>query len=54
VKFNGITNIQDFATFGINLGLNFQLNKYAVLMLGAERQHRHAPLDHQRRPRQGR
>jgi hypothetical protein len=33
-KFNGITNIQDFATFGLNLGLNFQLNKYAVLMLG--------------------
>jgi hypothetical protein len=34
VKSNGITNIQDFATFGINFGLNFQLNKYAVLMLG--------------------
>jgi len=33
-RFNGITNIQDFATFGLNLGLNFQLNKYAVLMLG--------------------
>jgi len=33
-KFNGITNIQDFATFGLNLGLNFQLNRYAVLMLG--------------------
>ena len=33
-KFNGITNIQDFATFGLNLGLNFQLNKYALLMLG--------------------
>ena len=34
VKSNGITNIQDFATFGINFGLNFQLNKYAVLMFG--------------------
>ncbi len=36
VAFNGITNIQDFATFGMNLGLNFTLNKYAVLMLGAD------------------
>lgn len=35
-KFNGITNIQDFATFGINFGLNFQLNKYAMLMLGVD------------------
>lgn len=35
-NFNGITNIQDFASFGINLGLNFTLNKYAVLMLGAD------------------
>ncbi len=35
-KNNGITNIQDFATFGINVGLNFQLNKYAVLMLGVD------------------
>jgi hypothetical protein len=35
-NFNGITNIQDFATFGINLGLNFTLNKYAVLMFGAD------------------
>lgn len=34
VRSNGITNIQDFATFGINFGLNFQLNKYAVLMFG--------------------
>jgi hypothetical protein len=34
--FNGITNIQDFATFGINLGLNITLNKYAVLMFGAD------------------
>lgn len=35
-NFNGITNIQDFATFGINLGMNIQLNKYAVLMFGAD------------------
>ncbi len=35
-KFNGITNIQDFATFGINVGLNFQLNKYAMIMLGVD------------------
>ena len=35
-NFNGITNIQDFATFGMNLGLNFTLNKYAVLMIGAD------------------
>ena len=35
-NFNGITNIQDFATFGINLGLNITLNKYAVLMFGAD------------------
>ncbi len=35
-KFNGITNIQDFATFGINVGLNFQLNKYAMLMFGVD------------------
>lgn len=35
-KFNGITNIQDFATFGINLGLNLQLNKYAILMFGVD------------------
>lgn len=36
VPFNGITNIQDFATFGVNLGLNITLNKYAVLMIGAD------------------
>lgn len=35
-NFNGITNIQDFATFGLNLGLNITLNKYAVLMFGAD------------------
>lgn len=34
-RFNGITNIQDFATFGLNVALHAQLNKYAVLMIGA-------------------
>ncbi|HEY8377994.1 MAG TPA: hypothetical protein VIK91_15965 [Nannocystis sp.] len=33
-RFNGITNIQDFATFGLNIALHAQLSKYAVLMLG--------------------
>lgn len=33
--FNGITNIQDFATFGFNIALHAQLSKYAVLMIGA-------------------
>ncbi len=36
VKNNGITNIQDFATFGINFGLNINLNKYAVLAFGVD------------------
>ncbi|HEY0133079.1 MAG TPA: hypothetical protein VGB85_03340 [Nannocystis sp.] len=35
-RFNGITNIQDFATFGINVGLNFQLSRYAMLMFGVD------------------
>ncbi len=35
-RFNGITNIQDFATFGINVGLNINLNKYAMLMFGVD------------------
>ncbi len=34
-SFNGITNIQDFATFGLNIALHAQLNKYAFLALGA-------------------
>lgn len=33
--FNGITNIQDFATFGFNIALHAQLSKYAVLLIGA-------------------
>lgn len=34
-SFNGITNIQDFATFGFNIALHAQLNKYAFLAFGA-------------------
>lgn len=34
-RFSGITNIQDFATFGMNIALHAQLSKYAVLMIGA-------------------
>lgn len=34
-RFNGITNIQDFATFGMNVALHAQLNKYAFLAIGA-------------------
>ena len=45
VRSNGITNIQDFATFGINLGLNFQLNKYAVLMFGADARTDHHTIE---------
>lgn len=33
-RFNGITNIQDFATFGLNIALHAQLSKYAMLMIG--------------------
>lgn len=33
-RFNGITNIQDFATFGVNIALHAQLSKYAMLMIG--------------------
>lgn len=35
-RFNGITDIQDFATFGLNAGINAHLSKYATLMLGAD------------------
>ncbi len=34
-KFEGITDIQDYGTFGFNGGLNFHLGKYTRLMLGA-------------------
>lgn len=34
-RFNGITNIQDFATFGFNIALHAQLSRTAVLMIGA-------------------
>ncbi len=33
-RFNGITDIQDYASFGMKLGANFHLGKYARLMLG--------------------
>ena len=34
VKFNGITDLQDYATFGLNLALNVHMGKYARMMLG--------------------
>jgi hypothetical protein len=34
VAFNGITDIQDYATFGVNGALNFHMGKYARMMLG--------------------
>jgi hypothetical protein len=36
--FNGITTIQDYATFGARAALNFHLGKYARLNLGADMQ----------------
>ncbi len=33
-RFNGITNIQDFATFGLNIALHAHLSRYAMLMIG--------------------
>ncbi len=35
VKFTGVTDIQDYAVFGMNFAFNFHLGKYARLMLGA-------------------
>lgn len=35
-RFNGITDLQDFATFGIRGGLNATLSKYAFLQLGLQ------------------
>lgn len=34
-RFNGITNVQDYARFGLDTALNFHLGQYARLMLGA-------------------
>jgi hypothetical protein len=33
-RYNGITDIQDYGTFGFNGGLNFHLGKYVRLMAG--------------------
>lgn len=35
-KFNGITNVQDFAIFGLDTALNFHLGGFARLMIGAK------------------
>lgn len=35
VRFNGITDLQDFATFGFRGGINANLSKYATLQFGA-------------------
>jgi hypothetical protein len=37
-RFNGITNVQDFAIFGLDTALNFHLGQYARLLLGARMQ----------------
>ncbi|MCA9680735.1 MAG: hypothetical protein KC457_00950 [Myxococcales bacterium] len=35
-KYNGITSLQDYGSFGLNAGLNFHMGPYARLNFGAE------------------